>query len=59
MFRDILELFFLVTEDFFIIGGLIGFLLYVFGLEKAKRMPSICWILNVIVKIILGVLVSV
>lgn len=59
MFFDILNLISSVCTDVFVLGGLIGILFFVFGLEKAGKVPSICWLLNLLSKIIVGVLLGV
>lgn len=59
MFDAILQLIMQISTDVFIIGGLIGILFYIFGVEKAKVIPGVCWLLNLLVKVIMGVLVGV
>lgn len=48
-----------ISNDVCIIVGLIGFLLYIFGLRKSKNVPLLAWIISIIINIIGRVLLGV
>ena len=47
-----------ISSDICLVAGLIGAILYIFGWEKGKKAPLLFWGINMLIKIIGGVLIG-